>query len=268
MWEKSRLLMISKRLSHDLRHLYPERINTNASELALVIAWGDYPFTKKESKIQYPVKQLAPILQFGSVFKQTNLPIIAMPMPQDNHLDCFHKWVASMKICNHYRPRTSNNPAGLVFAETAQWDDLIPQIVWRGSFTPYLLRLVNSSQQELSRGPDFNVDILPKLNNNTEGGNDANATVINLMRELYDDLSPRWKGVVLTAEAEMDAGKEVPWVNIKFRITPGAKINRLETSKLFLEHGIPVLGEKMSHETLAGYKYHIDLGGAGGEIFS
>ena len=43
------------------------------------------------------------------------------------------------------------------------------------------------------------------------------ASALMSMRDNYDSFTPRWKGVIWTAEAELTAGlDELPWCNIKF----------------------------------------------------
>ena len=101
----------------------------------------------------------------------------------------------------------------------------------------------------------------------------------NELLKIYDDLIPRWKGVVLTAEAEVTAQAQaqaqqddgnvlLPWANIKFTTTaPVAKEDAIaEFAKL--DEYINSKGEYMSLEELAQYKYHIDLGGGGGTTWT
>jgi len=190
-------------------------------------------------------------------------------MPQPNHLGCYHKWVANRgQICQEYQPRGPNNTVGLVFEKASgnHWKDLIPQVIWRGTDYPYL-----PSLKEF-RKPNFEKDVLSKVTN--EKNTDANMTTLKAMREIYDQLSPRWKGVVLTAEAERDAKKNdnnTPWVNIKFPTT-SIPIKGLTTKvgdyAQFQKYGIPAIGEKIWLFPLSMYKYHIDLGSIGGTTWS
>jgi hypothetical protein len=102
--------------------------------------------------------------------------------------------------------------------------------------------------------------------------------VISTLRNLIDDnvLLPRWKGVALTLEAEHEIAIEdelpaaepiLPWVNIRFsRPSPG---NPTDSNFIELaDYGIQVIGETMTLQDLAQFKYHIDLGGGGGTTWT
>lgn len=98
---------------------------------------------------------------------------------------------------------------------------------------------------------------------------DPQRDIINSLRGKYDLLTPRWKGVVHTAEAELDTRESnaLPLINIKFSSYPkGLKVatQGSERYKSWEENNIPVTGKEMSLKELAEYKYHIDLGGGGG----
>ena len=80
--------------------------------------------------------------------------------------------------------------------------------------------------------------------------------------------------MVWTAEAEREAeahtartGEEIlPWANIKYATTK--YMNGVDDSEYydqFMKVGIPAIGEPMGLETLAKYKYHMDIGGGGGK---
>ena len=49
---------------------------------------------------------LAPILQFGSVFRRPDIfpNMIGMPVPEPNHLSCFEYWAEKEEICEHLLP--------------------------------------------------------------------------------------------------------------------------------------------------------------------
>jgi len=99
----------------------------------------------------------------------------------------------------------------------------------------------------------------------------------NELLKIFDSLIPRWKGVVLTAEAEVEAQQAqedqqddnaLPWADIKFtRASPATnKDTKADFAKL--DGYINSKGEHMSLEELARYKYHIDLGGGGGTTWT
>ncbi len=86
---------------------------------------------------------------------------------------------------------------------------------------------------------------------------------------MYDDLVPRWQGVLHTAEAEIEANKtrSLPWANIKFShyMENGHKTVAVGSKgfEKWEEINFPAAGESMSSKEQAQYKYHIDLGGGG-----
>lgn len=280
-------------LAHSLRTMFPERFTPDGSsggrppaELALAISSGDYPgvghndcYLGLEPTPCVP-STLAPVLQFGSAFKSPEIypSMIAMPMAQINHVSCFQTFAAHQMVCPYYLPRSPGNPQGLVFEETVGlgWDQLIPQVVWRGTDFSYLHRLYPRLRQ-----PDFEMDVGSKLEKIPYEFN-VKVAATRAMREVYDQLIPRWKSVIWTAEAEREAEEKqrqvgegevvIPWANMKFAAAMHVGV-KTATSEIpyyqeFEEHGIPASGEGMSLETLARYKYHIDTGGGGGTTWS
>jgi len=208
-----KLITSFKILSNSLRTMFPQRFNSDQPEFSLSISSADYPGMKYwlykdciRSGSMNCAKDmngdtLSPILSFGSVFRNTiSFPtMISMPMPQLNHLSCFHYWISTGQVCEYYYERTPENPNGLVFPETLglEFDELIPQVVWRGTDFSYLHKLY----PEL-RTPNFDMDVgLVKSGDM----NSLKLAATKAMREVYNELIPRWKGVVWTAEAERDA---------------------------------------------------------------
>lgn len=323
-----KLITSMQMLVNSIRLMFPDRFDPSkvgngdigvVPELAMAVSSGDYPALRWNQCLRdertdcdaidghgHIVEgSLAPILHFGSVFQMPLLPTItlAMPMPQMNHLHCFHYWTLHRQICNFYLPRSPSNPNGLVFGDTLglEWDDLTPQVVWRGTDFSYLQKLLPGL-----RRPDFDSDIASsvKVVMVDGAGHDARLdtstrhAAVNAMRSIYNELIPRWKGVVWTAEAERDADRVnnsvkrkvntiklqkerarikrqdtvLPWCNIKFagtmhtgKNTPASEV---ECYRRFVEYGIPVAGESMTLETLGTFKYQIDIGGGGGTTWS
>ncbi|KAL7481502.1 hypothetical protein ACHAW6_007202 [Cyclotella cf. meneghiniana] len=254
----------------------------------------------------------SPVLQFGSAFQNSAvIPTeIPMPMPQHNHLGCFIEWSHhqasrsrfarddaghdGVELCRYYLPRTNLNPNGLVYSPAnadgiaaaaiddlgAEWENLIPQVVWRGTDFSYL------GKMRKLRAPDYDADVHAEIVSDAEDGATSDPSPgIRAMKRVYGELVPRWKGVVLTAEAEWDARRAVsgsdglssarqslPWADIKFShfIHQGKKTptDQGQTYRRFQENGIPAIGEYIPLETLATYRYHIDLGGGGGTTWS
>eukprot|EP00970_Alexandrium_tamarense_P015937 scaffold5763_cov144-Alexandrium_tamarense.AAC.1 len=157
----------------------------------------------------------------------------------------------------------------LVFALSTEtvsltWEDLIPQVVWRGTDHAFLEALLSPRL----RRPNFEKDVAREMSDISD-----NMTVaLDGMRKVYDELVPRWKGVVWTVEAESEAMNKtgsLPWADMKFSsvMYKGAK-NDTAYYEQFKNYGISAVGNKMSLEELAKYKYHIDIGGGGGTTWS
>ncbi len=156
-----------------------------------------------------------------------------------------------------------------------------PQLIWRGSDFGYLPSLIRPRPIK-PHGYKLHKDEQPNK-----------ASAVRALRENYAPLLPRWKGVVLTAEAELEAEQEaqrtenedvLPWSNIKFtagkgkHVQPdkfyleGESVRKLtgdveDQVVLYDETDIAEGGYTSLHE-LANYKYHIDLGGGGGTTWT
>lgn len=156
-----------KYLAFFLRTLFPERFRGKKSaELIIPISSGDFPgikntcythfrrassdvstFTPRDRKKfiasgqDCPSDNSAPILNFGSVFRHPNMfpTMIDMPVPTHEHLFAFGVWLSRKIISN----RLSDE---LLFGEKIglEWEDLIPQVVWRGTDFSYLSQAVPS----------------------------------------------------------------------------------------------------------------------------
>mmetsp|Transcript_28707 Transcript_28707/g.58554 ORF Transcript_28707/g.58554 Transcript_28707/m.58554 type:complete len:443 (-) Transcript_28707:605-1933(-) len=285
-WLRSnaKLMGSFKVLASSLRLMFPERFRpgTSQPEFAVAIGSGDLPSTKKSMCVERHDEapcigdDASPILQFGSVYRGSFFPsMIPMPNPQGNHLQCYHhwaRWTAEGKrdvVCNFYLPRSPSVPNGLVFGETVglSWDDLIPQVIWRGTDFRYYIHNVRKNLR-----PAYLDDFEKRRVETTD-------EAIRALREIYDELLPRWRGVVWTTEAEYEAEllsdgnkKVIPWANIKFadgfedgKKTPSAEVKKFQ--KLG-DLGVSAAGESMPLEELAKYKYHIDIGGGGGTTWS
>lgn len=208
---------------------------------------------------------------------------------------------------------------------------MIPQVVWRGTDFSYLTRLyprlrkpifkeslIDWPWQEQSeedqqtneifgRTTAFKAAILKRrldrVRKRAPRRADSNtrrldqfqkAAAVKAMREQYDDLLPRWKAVVLTGEAEVDAAAShaaaasssasspgdapllpppLPWANMKFSSFVGEEGHKTnaEGSDSYRDWesiSFPATGEYMRLPDLARYKYQIDLGGGGGTTWT
>jgi hypothetical protein len=81
-----------------LRETFPERFTKESDELVISIGSGDYPHVMKD-KLPY-TDGIAPLLMFGSVFRQSSVypNMIAGPLP--THMKCFKQWADNGSVCD------------------------------------------------------------------------------------------------------------------------------------------------------------------------
>ena len=289
-----RVYRVASILSYALRNNFPQRFN-GKEDWVVVLSTGDVPRLHIQCLSGNHCQSIdfAPILSFGSMYDASILPSgIAMPMPVKPHLPCFEIWQQSVfrdrtrgNVCGYLLPEQisrQNDPTavgvqhGLIFAEELSWDSLIPQIIWRGTDFMFLHTMFQGL-----RVPDFEIDVKPKIAGLTDQSI-ATRAAIKALWELGDDvLLPRWRGVLLTSQAELDA-KELavdqpntnvlPWLNIKFANSAinGKKVSASENPNFInlQSVGILAIGEYVSMQDQARFKYHIDLGGGGGTTWT
>jgi len=149
-----------------------------------------------------------------------------------------------------------------------------PQVVWRGTDFGYL--------QSLQPRPSLIKPYMNSYVDPTKNYKTRRAEAVHSLTQQFDKLLPRWKGVALTADAELQVEEEeeeddtndtstiLPWANMKLSSyifagkSPTIGSVRYEA---FQSVGIAT-GEYMNLQELAKYKYHIDLGGGGGTTWS
>lgn len=276
-----------KYLLVSLRAMFPERFTPDSPEFAVAMGGGDYPSVKRapcviEQNGNQPCvgDEVGPILQFGSAYKAPIFPsMITMPMPTALH--CFAKYSRGGSEegkgsgCDDYLPRRDGK---IKYGDVLglSWDDLIPQVVWRGTDFTYLTTMLVQPYRQPYYWQDMEEQIKEQQLANEEISTKEAAT--NALEGVYDELLPRWKGVVWTAKAEVEAEKQtdqtnsnnddskvLPWCNIKF--SRGRTNEEIDFTPV-IESGINIFGEYMGLEDLGKYKYHIDIGGGGGTTWS
>ncbi|KAL7544783.1 hypothetical protein ACHAWF_008144 [Thalassiosira exigua] len=112
-------------LTFMLRRTFPERFTPTTSEFAVAVSSGDYPHVHL-GKLPHQ-DGIAPVLQFGSAFRQTHLypNMVWMQLPAW-HLACFAQWVGSEEVCSHFRPINAESNGELAFGRELglEWDTL------------------------------------------------------------------------------------------------------------------------------------------------
>jgi len=283
-----RIYRVASVVSSALRKNFPERFQ-GEQDLVLMLSCGDAPRIKRQcmssEKNNYCGNaDFAPILQFGSVFVDTNYSptMIAMPQPVRPHLPCFDEWQASdfgklKGVCQDIQP-----PIYDVTSNQDYWDNLVPQVIWRGSDFNFLHSLFPDMRSPIE------LDIAP----NEQGLDDSQFAneydkkrwAIETLWGMWEEkLLPRWRGVLMTSEAEIEvsieeeqrgtvSNKQIPWINIKFThfSSKGEKIpvGKKEEYQKLQSLGISCIGDYVSMSDQANYKYHIDLGGGGGTTWT
>ena len=268
-----RIYRVASVIAYALRKNFPARFKgPDSDDIVIMMSCGDAPRIKTpcydKSNDYCHSSKFAPILQFGSVYIDTNIlpSAIAMPMPVRPHIPCFDDWQLYRKVCQDLLPRTNAMSDrirdGIVFGDTRRknyWDKLIPQVLWRGTDFAYL----HMKHPEM-RPPNYKTDIRPfeKEAHPTDG-----RWAINALYGMEKQLLPRWRGVLLTSEAEIEAKEYresgnrnvIPWCNIKFSncYEKGEKVLAINNAKLKqLERvGISAIGDHLNMTEHAKYKY-------------
>jgi len=262
-----KLLNSIKYLAYFLRKIFPARFRGKSSdELIIPISSGDYPgvqnicidyfrrhrlsahYKKVAQRLCSHQSTIAPILHFGSVFRHDSMfpNMVAMPMPVPHHLYCFEMWATHGVVCKELREKGESKRAELVFGDGLglKWEDLIPQVVWRGTDFCFLAKihpelekarfkekLINWPWTQTKRDKrrkkiggltatdaallKQKLDRVRKRAPHKTKALDykgqiltrfAKAAAVESLKEhgTYANLLPRWKAAVLTAEAEVD----------------------------------------------------------------
>ena len=132
----------------------------------------------------------------------------------------FYEW--SLGSLGHFfRPA----PQGELWYKEAlgpghEWDELIPVVIWRGSDFNYLptLRKPREVRPLEKEGPiEGQIQHVIAKRPNLERKKQAAAFVL---RQHYSELTPRWKGVSISADSEVHAKEgQLPWADIRFSHT-------------------------------------------------
>lgn len=281
---QNRIYQIMPMLCYALRHHFPHRFDISASDdFVVLVSSGDEPklvcdCVGNNDATICNKKEFAPLLQFGAVFRDEGIVPSCVTMPVWHHLPCFRQWQQSATVCPPYKERAGN--AGFLLDATAVsrgmpmeriWENLIPQIVWRGSDFGFLwcvhpqLRLI-----------DFGMDIAKRIS--LSQCRDSARGILQCLSQLWEILTPRWRAVFWTMEAELDlheisneegndAPKKLPWIDAKFTVKTHVHGHALDAKRLeryapYNQYGLSVASpEFMTLAELSQYRYHFDIGG-------
>ena len=179
----------------------------------------------------------APIPIFGSALKKSDLPLKVFP--NWFYIQCLFDYkVKNIKTCRWQETDE--------IRQTLPYEELVPQVVWRGSDFPFL-----------PQNDQFRNLHAPRIT--SEETSDSAMTQIMLQ---WNELTPRWRAVALCAQARLQKMEtsEPHWIHAKFS---GHGIGGIH--KNLEDLGVTVTAEdRMSPEDMARYKYQLALGGGGG----
>jgi hypothetical protein len=228
-------------LVHALRSQFPKRFQEG--QPAFQLLWSDADSFQsrcvhKESGCR--VDKFAPLPVFGSVPKDDSVLPTIKAFPNWFYMNCLYEWKlgdGNVKECWDE----------LVNADV-DWNDLIPKVIWRGSdfhFLPYFKAYISPKRMR-----DFLIGA-------EDGQLNSHSILMNLFHH-WEELLPRWKAVILSAQAELN---QQSWIDAKF---VGSTREKLHTQYVSL--GIPLsVDTPLTPSEMSQYKYQIDLGGAGGK---
>jgi len=233
-----------------LRKTFPERFTPQNDELVIAMSGGDYPHVKLD-KLPH-LDGVAPVLMFGSAFRDPNVykNMITMPMPHILHLYCMEHYATYGTVCSQMS--NSENGADSRAKHFRKWDKLKPTVIWRGTDFGFLHSLQGRPSMIHPRATDF-IKLQPNKKNRRQAA-------VRKLRKQYDSLLPRWQAIVLSEEAVVEVNR--------FHLTkrPEPTVGN-PTYSVWEEVGIAT-GDGMSLDELSLYRYHIDLGGGGGTTWT
>ena len=223
---------------HALKELNPSRFEPGQPVFQLLFSAGDSVSSTCVNRGTCKVDEFAPMLLFGSVPTDPTVFPTVKGFPNWFYLSCLYEYkIHGVNRCDWAEP----------VERTMSWEELTPTVIWRGSdFT--FLPLYN----EFTPLQKFKEAISDTLANVT-----TNEVATKKLMDHWNKLSPRWRGVALTAQAELNNDT---WIDVKFTGSFGVGLH-----DEFLERGVQVsTSEKMDPTTMSHYKYQIDIGGGGG----
>ena len=153
-WESGcmKLANAIEKLVKLLRKIFQGRFYHGKHPFVMAVYAGDYPDISRlyndcvrnnhDEPCDESLLTAAPVLHFGSVFRFAMFPnMIAMPMPGD-HLNCFQLWNDRKRLCESFLSSTNGGHLPVSNFDDdggdSSWDELIPQLIWRGTDFPFL----------------------------------------------------------------------------------------------------------------------------------
>lgn len=254
-----------------LRAHHPERFSLGQPNLQILLNTDDYPTTRCLSENGNDgcagVDNLAPQLNFGSVPKDASLLGNAIQsMPLTTYLPCVAVYRFQRNILGKCSIPSSLDR--LEYNTATKWEDLKPQVYWRGTDWAGFLSAFNL---QLARG----IDVMGSATEHFESVQD----VVDALHKYWDVLTPRWRAVTMAieAQAEVDAEKKgheddaaeddeesLPWIDARFTVKQDGG-ESAAVYRPFLHAHANVVTTTFSDDSIhAQHRYQIDIGGGGG----
>ncbi|KAI2499190.1 Glycosyl transferase family 90 [Fragilaria crotonensis] len=221
-------------LVHALMEVNPSRFQPGQPVFQLLFSDGDSFVSDCVTHGKCNVDEFAPLLLFGSApVDPTELPTVKA-FPHWFYLTCLYKYkIHGVNKCDWSEP----------IDRTIAWDDLVNQIMWRGTDFSFLS---NYKQFQFKGARSIH---LPSSTSKLENA--------RILMEHWNDLSPRWRAVAMSVLAEAE---NEPWIDAKFVGSFGIHVHQNLSA-----HGVEVRASETTTPTeMSIYKYQIDLGGGGG----
>ena len=236
-------------LSRALFQNFPDRFVKNAPPFQLLFTSYDLPPVErpclragKGERCQSDT--YAPIITFGSAPKDPTILPSLVQFPLTTFASCLVK-----EEC--FQLRDVDN--GADEKTELKWDDLIPQMVWRGSD---FATAPTMGYNKWLPGSVFRDAVDPACQSREE--------VVDGLMSVLDRMTPRWRAITQSVKAQLDHEKEdtknesdsLPFIDAKFVIDRSNQLNKYENlHDAFLEKGVEVsTEERMDEFDLSRYK--------------
>ena len=270
-----RIYNIASFVARALRRNFPQHFRgRQSSDLVFLVSIGDAPRIKQQCLVRDEQSEycdshmFAPILQFGTVLTNEDIlpSMIPMPLPIGTQVPCYDEYQWGGTVCKPLDSldlRRSDPESAAIADREGYWDDLVPQIVWRGSDVVMLNAILYPDM----KAPVYDEDLGPYEDESGPGPPDERWAISRLWNLGHSRISPRWRAVLLSAQAEIESrefekmGNAVPpWIDAKFThyLERGEKKEATENIDLVAlknRVNIDAIGQEMSRAELAKYKY-------------
>jgi hypothetical protein len=240
-------------LVHALTTHFPHRFLPGTPPLELL--WSGHDVIMGpciQEHYDCPSKDFAPILMFGTVPRDKSLLPTVRQFPNPYYTTCLYNYVIyGQTECAWSRVNTQ-----------LQFQDLIPQVFWRGSdFSNYIAEY-QSITGKYKNGTTIQFLLTPDIIEHWTQQEIVQHLVTNL-----NLLTPRWIGVtqslLVSSSSSSTSPPEssLPWLDIRF--ANNGFFNR-DLHESLQQRGIHVTDNYIDPYNMSSYRYQLDMAGGGG----